>query len=93
MGGEGKTKSSKTECLERKIGCSLAMGVFIKAFLAITFFLNRSDHCVAMIIFVVFISPTTKGTISSVQLAHYTGVIPKIVSQSGSNIVVICSLY
>lgn len=96
MGGGAKRKSSQTQSLERKIGYRLSMGVFLKAFLAITFFfffLNRSHHCVDVINSVVFISPVTKGMISSVQLVHYTGTIPKIASQSGSNIVVICSLY
>ena len=69
------------------------MGIFAKASFAIRFFLNRSQRCVAAIIVVVFISPATKGMLSSVQLVHYTGIIPKIASQSGSNTVVICSLY
>lgn len=66
----------------------IGYGNFLKSFFGFFFFFfNRSHYCVAVIMSVVFISPFTKGMVSSVQLVHYTGSIPKIASQSGSNIV------
>lgn len=97
-GGGGKRKAGRQN-VWRKIGCRLVTGISLKAFwLALLFFFfflkhQKTSHpCVAEVSSVVIIS--YKGyDLFSTTCSMYTGTIPKIASQSRSNIVVICSLY
>lgn len=91
----GKKKNSEIECLDRAVGCRLREFSKNPFFSKLHFFFFKQwSHLGAdMIIVIVFISTVTKDVIPVAQLVHYTGTVPKIASQSGSNIVMICGVY
>lgn len=99
--GGGVKRKAGNQNVCRKNRLQIGYKNFLQSFMAATFFSfflfffkhqNTSHACVAEIISVVFTSFKVYDLFSTT-CSMFTSTIPKIASQSRSNIVVICSLY